>query len=43
MERLHKNGIKLMPIVTLTGLSYPTVKRSIELHERSSWVASRPS
>ncbi len=41
--RLHKNGIKIMQIFTLTGLSYPTVKHSIELYERGSWVALRPA
>jgi transposase len=41
--RLHKNGIKIMQIVTLTGLSYPTVRRSIELYERGSWEALRPA
>lgn len=41
--RLHKYGIKIMQIVTLTGLSYPTVKRSIELYERGSWEALRPA
>lgn len=43
LERLHKKGIKIMQIVTLIGLSYPTVKRSIELYERSSWVALQPA
>ena len=41
--RLHVKGIKIMQIVTLTGLSYPTVRRSIELYERGSWEALRPA
>jgi transposase len=41
--RLHVKGIKIMQIVTLTGLSYPTVKRSIEMYERGSWQALRPA
>jgi transposase len=40
--RLHVKGIKIMQIVTLTGLSYPIVKRSIELYERGNWEALRP-
>jgi hypothetical protein len=36
-------GIKIMKIVTLTGLSYPTVKRSVELYERGNWKALRPA
>ncbi|ABM37051.1 IS630 family transposase [Polaromonas naphthalenivorans] len=41
--RLHKKGIKIMQIVALSGLSYPTVRRSIELYERGSWEALRPA
>lgn len=41
--RLHVKGIKIMQIVTLSGLSYPTVRRSIELYERGSWEALRPA
>ena len=41
--RLHKKGIKIMQIVSLTGLSYLTVKLSIELYERGSWQALRPA
>ena len=41
--RLHKKGIKIMQIVSLTGLSYPTVKRSIGLYGRGSWQALRPA
>jgi len=43
VARLHVKGIKIMQIVTLTGLSYPTVKRSIELYESGSWQALRPA
>jgi transposase len=41
--RLHKKGIKIMQIVKLTGLSYPTVRRSIELYESGNWEALRPA
>jgi transposase len=43
VARLHVQGIKVMQIVTLTGLSYPTVKCSIKLYERGSWEALRPA
>jgi hypothetical protein len=36
-------GIKIMKSFTLTGLSYPTVKRLIELYERGNWEALRPA
>ena len=31
--RLHKQGIKIMQIVAMTALSYPTVRAAIDLCE----------
>jgi len=39
--RLHVQGIKIMQIVALCGLTYPTVKRAIELYERGGWQTLR--
>ena len=41
--RLHKNGIKIMKIVELTGLTYPTVRTTIDLFEAGGWAAIRPA
>ena len=41
--RLHVKGIKIMQIVALSGLTYPTVKHAIDLYERGSWQALRPA
>ena len=41
--RLHKQGIKIMQIVPLTGLSYPTVRAAIDLYEAGGWSAVKPS
>lgn len=41
--RLHKKGLKIMQIVSMTGLSYPTVRRSIDLYESGNWEAVRPA
>jgi transposase len=41
--RLHKKGIKVMQIVAMTGLSYPTVRAAINLYEAGGWVAIRPA
>ena len=41
--RLHKKGIKVMQIVGMTGLSYPTVRAAIDLFEAGGWAAVRPA
>lgn len=41
--RLYKQGIKIMQIVTMTGLSYPTVRGAIDLFESGGWSAVRPA
>jgi len=41
--RLHKNGIKIMRIVAMTGLSYPTVRSAIDLFDVGGWSAIRPA
>lgn len=41
--RLHKQGIKIMQIVTMTGLSYPTVRCAIDLFDAGGWGAIRPA
>ena len=40
--RLHNKGIKIMQIVAMTGLSYPTVRASIDLFKAGGWSAIRP-
>lgn len=40
--RLHKKEIKVMQIVAMTGLSYPTVRAAIDLYEAGGWAAVRP-
>ncbi len=41
--RLHKEGIKVMQIVAMTGLSYPTVRGAIDLYEAGGCSAIRPA
>lgn len=41
--RLHKKGIKVMQIVAMTGLSYPTVRSAIDLFESGGWTNVRPT
>lgn len=43
--RLHKQGIKIVRIVTMTGLSYPIVRSAIDLFEAeySVWLRNRSS
>ena len=41
--RLHKQGIKVMQIVDMTGLSYPPVRACIDLFEAGGWTAIRPA
>lgn len=41
--RLHKQGTKIMQIVTMTGLSYPTVRSAIDRFEAGGWGAIRPA
>ena len=36
---LFKQGVKIMEIVKMTGLSYPTVRRAIDLFEAGGWGA----
>lgn len=40
--RLHKQGIKVMQMVRMTGLSYPAVRRVLDLYEAGGWSAIRP-
>ena len=39
--RLHKKAIKIMQIVSMTGLSYPAVRATIDLFEADGWAAIR--
>lgn len=41
--RLHKKAIKVMQIVAMTGLSYPTVRAAIDQFESGGWAGIRPS
>ena len=41
--RLYKKGIKIMQVVAMTGLSYPTVRAAIDLFDAGGWGASRPA
>jgi len=41
--RLHKKGLKVMQIVGMTGLSYPTVRTTIERFESGGWASVRPT
>jgi len=41
--RLHKRAIGIMQIVSMTGLSYPAVRRCIDLFDAGGWPAIRPA
>ena len=41
--RLHRQGVKVMQIVLMTGLSYPTVRAAIDLFDAGGWSAIRPA
>ena len=41
--RLYKQGVKIMQIVKMTGLSYPTVRGAIDLFDAGGWSAVRPA
>lgn len=41
--RLHKRGIKIMELVQMTGLSYPTVRKTVDFYEQGGWAAIKPS
>jgi transposase len=41
--RLHKKAIKIMKIVELTGLTYPTVRATIDRFKEGGWAAIRPA
>lgn len=39
--RLHKKNLKVMQIVAMTGLSYPTVRATIDRFESGGWAHVR--
>lgn len=41
--RLHLRGTGVMEIVALTGLSYPTVRKAIDLFSAGDWAALKPA
>jgi transposase len=41
--RLHKKAIKIMEIVSMTGLSYPAVRATIDLFVAGGWAVIRPT
>ena len=41
--RLHRKGHRVMQIVELTGLSYPTVRKAIDLYEAGGQAAICPA
>ena len=41
--RLHNKGHKIMQIVEMTGLTYPTVRSAIDLFVQGGWPAIRPT
>ena len=41
--RLHLRGTGVMQIVSLTGLSYPTVRKAVDLYEDGGWPALKPA
>ena len=41
--RLYKKDIKIMQIVAMTGLSYPTVRAAIDLFDTGGWSTIRPA
>lgn len=40
--RLHKQGIKVMEIVKLSGLSWPAVRAALDLYAEGGWSALKP-
>lgn len=40
--RLDKRDIKIMQLVQMTGLSYPTVRHTLDLTEQGGWPAIKP-
>jgi len=43
VARLYKQGNKVMQIVKMVGLSYPTVRNVIDLFIEGGWSALRPA
>ena len=41
--RLHRQGTQIMQIVTMSGLSYPTVRSTIDRFEAGGWGTIRPA
>lgn len=41
--RLHRRGHRVMQIVDMSGLSYPTVRNTIDLFEQGGWAAIKPA
>ena len=41
--RLHKRGIKVMELVQMSGLSYPAVRKVLDLFEQGGWSAIKPA
>ncbi len=41
--RLHRKGIKIMQIVSMTGLSYPAVRATLDQFAEGGWAAIRPA
>lgn len=41
--RMHKRQLGIMQIVELSGLSYPTVRNTINLYEQGGWAAIKPA
>ncbi|CUA99143.1 IS630 family transposase [Thiomonas bhubaneswarensis] len=41
--RLHVRSVPVMQIVALTGLSYPTVRKAIDLFAAGGWAALKPA
>jgi transposase len=41
--RLHKRGIKVMELVQMSGLSYPTVRKTLDLFKQGGWAAIKPA
>jgi len=41
--RLHRRGIKIMALVQLTGLSYPAVRKTLDLYAQGGWSNIKPA
>ena len=41
--RLHKSGMRVMQIVTATGLSWPSVRMALNLYEQGGMAALKPA